>query len=178
MSLTSQLSGDFDGAVRQRGAAYFRSGRVHIESGSASRVLATVHGSSRYAIKLEREGAEIAASCTCPYFDVDACKHIWAVVLAAASQGFLQGQGRSGNAYLVPAGDQDDDFDDEDDDTLDDGWEEGEYEDAPRYRQPAPARALPPSPPPARRSPRQPRMGGWRKQLAELNSASVAAPAA
>src|SRR5260370_5258245 len=172
MSLTSQLSGDFDGAVRQRGAAYFRSGRVHIESGSASRVVATVRGSSRYTIKLEREGAEIAASCTCPYFEVDACKHIWAVVLAAASQGLLQGQGRSGSAHLVHAGDQDDDFDDEDDDTLDDGREEDEYEDAPRYRQQVPARALPTSPPPARRSPRQPTTSGWLKQLSQLNSAS------
>src|SRR4051812_46191748 len=87
MSLTSQLSGDFDGAVRQRGGDYFHSGRVQIESGSAMRVVATVRGSSRYSVKLEREGPQIVASCTCPYFDVDACKHIWAVVLAAASRG-------------------------------------------------------------------------------------------
>ncbi len=176
MSLTSQLSGEFDGAVRERGAVYFRSGRVHIESGSASRVLATVRGSSRYTVKLERAGAEIVASCTCPYFDVNACKHIWAVVLTAASQGFLQGGGRGGRAYLVHAGDQDDDFDDEDDDTLnDDGWEDDEYENAAPYRQPVPARAVLPSPSPARTSSRQARPGGWRKRLAELNSASATA---
>jgi superfamily II DNA or RNA helicase len=105
---------------------------------------------------------------------MDACKHIWAVVLASASRGFLGGHGRSGNAYLVPAGDQDGDFDDEDDDALDDWADEDEYEDAPRYRQPASVRAIPPSPSPARKSSRQPKPGGWRNRLAQLNSASAA----
>ena len=181
VSLTSQLSGDFDSAVRQRGADYFRTGRVQIESGSASRVVATVRGSSRYTVKLEREGPRIVASCTCPYFDVDACKHIWAVVLAAASRGFLQGHGRAGNAYLVPAGDQDDDFgddddfEDEDEDAIDDdGWDEEDgYGGRPRYQQPAPLRVLQPTPSPARKSSRQPRSGGWRNRLAQLTSASA-----
>jgi superfamily II DNA or RNA helicase len=176
MSLTSELSGEFDAAIRQRGADYFDSGRVRIESGSASRVVATVRGRSRYTVELERNGPEIVAACTCPYFDVDACKHVWAVVLAAASQGFLQSRGRSGKAYLVHADELDDDFDDEDDGPMDDGWEEeDEYHYDQRYRRPAPARALPPPAPPARKSLRQPAAGSWRKQLAQLNSSSAEA---
>jgi superfamily II DNA or RNA helicase len=171
MSLTSQLSGDFDGAVRQRGGDYFHSGRVQIESGSAMRVVATVRGSSRYSVKLEREGPQIVASCTCPYFDVDACKHIWAVVLAAASRGLLDGHGRSGKAYLVHAGDQYDDFDDDDDDVINE--DEEEYQGISRHRQPVPTRALPPSLSPVLKSPRQPRPSGWRNRLAQLTSAAT-----
>jgi hypothetical protein len=60
-------------------------------------------------VELEREGRKIHASCTCPYFDVDLCKHIWAVILAADKQQLLQGNGLE----LVHPGIEDEDPDDE-----------------------------------------------------------------
>ncbi len=191
MSLTSELSGDVDGAVRQRGADYFRSGRVRIESGSPSRVVATVRGSSRYTVKLEREGPEIVASCTCPYFDVDTCKHIWAVVLAAASRGYLEGTGRVRKAYLVHAGDLDDDFGDEvdldDEEDLDDQAQDAIDDDSdeedgnagdgdagrPRYPRPASIRVLQPTAALARKGARQAKPSGWRSRLAQLDTPSA-----
>lgn len=162
MSLTAQFADDFDGAILHRGADYFRTGRVSIDSASASRIVATVRGSSRYRVELEREGRKIHASCTCPYFDVDLCKHIWAVILAAEKQQLLQGKGLE----LVRRGIEDDEFD-EDDDNED---EDEDYEEASRYPPPVPARARPPAQPTAPRRPGQPKALSWRKQMARLHS--------
>jgi hypothetical protein len=121
MSLTAQFADDFDSAILHRGADYFRNGRVNIDSASASRIVAIVKGSSRYRVKLERKGRKIHASCTCPYFDVDLCKHIWAVMLAAEKQQLLQGE----DLGLVHPGIEDDDPDDEfdEDDDDEDSWD-------------------------------------------------------
>lgn len=83
LSLTKILSDDLGRAIQQRGAAYFRGGRVRIESGSALRVVAAVRGTCRYRVELQREGERIHALCTCPYFDDALCKHVWAVIMAA-----------------------------------------------------------------------------------------------
>lgn len=123
MSLTAQFSDEFDSAIRQRGADYFRNSRVRIDSASASCIVATVKGSSRYRVELEREGRKIHASCTCPYADVDLCKHLWAVILAAEKQRLLQGEGFK----LVHRGIEDDGLDDEfDEDYEDEDYDAGE----------------------------------------------------
>src|SRR6266404_5840482 len=56
MSVTAQFAADFDDAILNRGADYFRNGRVRIDSASASCIVAIVRGSSRYRVELEREG--------------------------------------------------------------------------------------------------------------------------
>jgi len=128
MSLTSQLAGAFDGAIQRRGTDYFRSGRVRIDSASASRIVATVRGSSRDRVELEREGRSIHVSCTCPYFDVDLCKHLWAVLLAAAGEPLLQGKGlKLVHGDFFDEDDLDDEFD-EDEDGGDD-WIENDDDD-------------------------------------------------
>ncbi len=117
-ALSDLLAGDCDGAIQRRGAEYFRTGRVRITHGSAVQVTANVRGSSAYRVQLLRAGPEITATCTCPYFEIDLCKHIWATVLAADARQLLRGDGRSGRVRLVHGGEDDDfedDFDDEDD---------------------------------------------------------------
>src|SRR5262249_30587678 len=52
-------------------------------------------------------------SCTCPYFEEDSCKHIWATMLAAEAQGYLHDASREINELEMA--DDEDDFDDFDD---------------------------------------------------------------
>jgi superfamily II DNA or RNA helicase len=170
MSLTAEFAGDFDDAILYRGAAYFRKGRVHIDSASACLIVAIVRGSSRYRVELKREGRKIQASCTCPYFDIDLCKHIWAVILAAEKQQLLQGEGLE----LVHRGIEDDDLDDESDE--DDAHDDRDYdededrEETSRYPPPVVARARPPAQLPAPRRPSKLKALSWRKQIAGLLS--------
>ena len=111
MPLAESLSDDFPRALQQRGTDYFRSGRVHMESGSSQHVSATVRGTERYQVELERKRDVLRAECTCPYFfEEDMCKHVWAVILAADAGGLLQGDG--GPVVLEPMhSDLDDDSD-------------------------------------------------------------------
>jgi superfamily II DNA or RNA helicase len=168
LSLTAQLASHFDGAIQHRGANYFRTGRVRIDSTSASRVVAVVRGSSRYRVELEREGRKIHASCTCPYFDVDFCKHIWAVILAAEKQQLLQGKGLE----LVHRSIDDDDLDDESDEYDGDDYrdydEDEDRQEVSRY--PAPVRVRRSARPPAPHPPSKPKAQSWRKQMAGLLS--------
>jgi superfamily II DNA or RNA helicase len=113
-AISQALSHYFDTGVRRRGADYFRGGRVRLGSGSAAHVLASVRGSSRYQIELRREDATIHASCTCPYFDVGMCKHIWAVLLAVDARRLLEGDGGDDGVRLVEAAGHDGDDDDTD----------------------------------------------------------------
>jgi superfamily II DNA or RNA helicase len=182
VSLTTQFTDEFDDAILHRGAEYFRSGRVRIDSASASTIVATVKGSSRYRVALERKGRRIHASCTCPYFDVDLCKHLWAVILAAEKQQLLRGKGLE----LVHEADlEDDDLDDEFDENEDafedaDGddhadisqySDDGEgYEGVPRNPPPVPARNRPSARSPAPRRTSKPKALNWRKQMARLHS--------
>jgi len=161
LSPITQLSGDFDSAIRQRGADYFRKGRVRIDHASASRIVATVRGSSPYQVELKRESGKLDVSCTCPYFDIDLCKHIWAVLLAAQTQPLLQGTERNGGLKLVRV-DEEDDFDDWDDDDED-------IEAAPPYRPVIPRKALAPAQLPTPHVSRKPTAASWRKQIAQLN---------
>ncbi|HEX4150696.1 MAG TPA: DEAD/DEAH box helicase [Steroidobacteraceae bacterium] len=171
MSLTAQFAGDFDRGIRDRGGNYFRSGCVRIGSASAFRIVATVSGSSRYRVELNRDGRKIHASCTCPYFDVDLCKHIWAVILAAETQELFQGKGLE----LVHAGEADDDYPDDEFDAGDYREDnEGEREDEEHGRAPpyplVPARAASRARSPAPGRPIRPNPLDWRKQMAGLGS--------
>ena len=77
--------------IRDRGDEYFRAGRVHIVYGDPNETQAEVHGSQVYNVVLLRVGRGIEASCTCPFADNEFCKHIWATLRAAMSNGFLMG---------------------------------------------------------------------------------------
>src|SRR5262245_7313788 len=75
-----------------RGASYFFGGRVtRIRSDSTS-IAASVRGEQPYDVSLTLNGDRLSATCTCPYFEdhYEACKHIWAAILAADDAGSLQ----------------------------------------------------------------------------------------
>ena len=92
MTLTDQLSQDFDTTIRQRGRAYQLQGRVELLSTNPTDVTASVRGSrgKRYHVQLEwPDGTDgtISAGCSCPHFaDGYLCKHLWAVILEVDKQ--------------------------------------------------------------------------------------------
>jgi superfamily II DNA or RNA helicase len=90
-SWTNRLTAQISDAVLVKGRLYFRSGRVDIEAGADNLLEATVHGSQQYHVRVGIHDKDIQASCTCPSFEKgDVCKHIWAALLAAESEGYLQ----------------------------------------------------------------------------------------
>src|SRR5436853_1315001 len=157
MSLTSKFSSEFDSAVRSRGHSYYKIGRVRITQGDNEEVVATVRGSENYRVTLSIEGKTLVVFCSCPYFDQDVCKHIWATLTAAEARGLLDATPEP--TRLRMSDDDEDDFDDEDyeDEDDDELYDIG-------YRKSA-----------AARKPRDvanitsPQAASWKKQLAFLN---------
>src|SRR5947209_20113515 len=109
MSLTSRFSSQFDSAIRNRGRSYYTSGQVRITQGDDLEVIATVRGSENYRVILSIEGKTLIVFCTCPYFDQDVCKHIWATLMAAEARGLLTATPEPTHMRM-----SDDDEDDED----------------------------------------------------------------
>ena len=107
MSLASFLTSFVVAKVRKRGASYLSAGQVTLAEWSAERVVATVSGSEDYSVEIRREGQDLRASCTCPFFDDrdELCKHIWATLLAADREGALRGPrgGMPRGLYAEPA---------------------------------------------------------------------------
>jgi superfamily II DNA or RNA helicase len=91
MGWISRLSARYGGRSYNKGTYYYRSGRVLIETGSDEFVEAAVRGSALYAVCLEMKSYGLEVSCTCPWFKDTAslCKHIWATIQAADSEGYL-----------------------------------------------------------------------------------------
>src|SRR5690606_5937230 len=101
-SLQQALSRYFTSPVRRRGADYYRGGRVRIDIATASHVTASVLGTVRYKVELRRHEGQMRVFCSCPHFDVEECKHIWATVLAAGERGLLRGDGAHDQLVVVP----------------------------------------------------------------------------
>ncbi|HJT88797.1 MAG TPA: DEAD/DEAH box helicase [Bryobacteraceae bacterium] len=91
MKLSTALRSDFGSGTRLRGASYFLSGSVRIEHGSGVEVRARVRGSRWYEVEIswdEKDG--LALACDCPFFESSGpCKHLWATILKAESDGHL-----------------------------------------------------------------------------------------
>ena len=81
--------------TRAKGYGYHMADAVTIVHASSDGVSADVRGTHTYAVELLREDEGFVASCECPYFvdRVDICKHIWALVLTADSEGLLPPDG-------------------------------------------------------------------------------------
>lgn len=103
MALAHEVRSFFGGKVRERGHGYFERRAVSIDLGNAWNVQAWVRGTERYRVNLNRGpsgrnrgSSRLTAWCTCPFAEGgEACKHIWATVLAATAQGLLAGDGHS-----------------------------------------------------------------------------------
>ena len=94
LSLPARLAEYFDEPVRSRGHRYYKSGAVRALRGSQRAITATVLGSRRYDVSLELEDSLLILDCTCPFLESSgACKHLWAVILAADAQGYLSAIG-------------------------------------------------------------------------------------
>jgi superfamily II DNA or RNA helicase len=81
--------------TRAKGYGYHITNAVRIVHASSDAISADVRGTQPYAVELMREDEGFVASCECPFFvdRVDICKHIWAVVLTADSEGLLPPDG-------------------------------------------------------------------------------------
>jgi superfamily II DNA or RNA helicase len=104
MDLAASLSSHVTRAVRYRGTAYFHAGRVTLLKRGAEMVTAAVSGTKPYHVELTRRDRSLAVSCTCPHFERDqqACKHIWATLLAASSLGHLVSPSGEAPRWITP----------------------------------------------------------------------------
>jgi superfamily II DNA or RNA helicase len=91
MKLSTRLAKEFGTNVRDRGEEYFWRGRVRIEDGSDTEVEACVRGSETCYVSLEWNDGVLGTWCDCSYFIESGipCKHLWASILSAESQGYL-----------------------------------------------------------------------------------------
>ena len=165
--LSANLTSLVSKRTRERGRDYFASRRVTVVEGDAWHVDATVRGSRSYDVKLSRERDAIEAWCSCPYCEdyFEPCKHIWATLLAAEAEGYLQGDGRRTVRQLtLVAPDDEDDLEDEE-------W----------YETPRPSPTSRPRNDIANSKPRsrQPRQTtrAWKETLSRLHSTTEQTPA-
>ena len=84
-----KVAREFSDGVRSRGQSYFAKNRVAITASSPGEVVARVKGTAKYRVRLRLRGDRLVATCSCPYFSPfgDACKHLWATILAADARG-------------------------------------------------------------------------------------------
>ncbi len=96
MAFTTYLASYFNKKVKNRGYTYYRNGAVKIHYGDGIELRATVTGTIKYKVCLYREynTDTVFVYCSCPYFEgkMGPCKHIWAALLSAESQGYLRAE--------------------------------------------------------------------------------------
>jgi superfamily II DNA or RNA helicase len=113
--LTEKLFKQVGRISQERGRTYFFNGAVKRIDGDAWRVNAKVQGSSLYDVRIVFEDDFLDVKCSCPFFDreLETCKHIWAVLLAAERQGLLKGPGSKKSLKIFESFDMDEDDDSE-----------------------------------------------------------------
>jgi superfamily II DNA or RNA helicase len=93
----------FPAWMRERGREYFENGRVTVTSGGREQVKALVSGEQQYTATVKRNPRSVSMRCSCPHYPkAGVCKHLWALLLAAADQGLLSDTEASGESLLVP----------------------------------------------------------------------------
>jgi superfamily II DNA or RNA helicase len=89
-SLAEMLAPTVSASIRQRGERYADEGRVRITRTTATRVEASVRGTSTYGVTLARRDGAWEASCSCAAFDGRGpCKHLWAVIVTCDEDGIM-----------------------------------------------------------------------------------------
>lgn len=99
---TQAFARQFPSWLRERGDEYFARGAVALDSVSDRQVRATVSGNEPYTVELRQQPRGLALSCSCPYYrrNAGACKHLWAVLLAAEDDGRFVPSHAGGRATL------------------------------------------------------------------------------
>jgi len=92
MAIPTEVVQEFDPKIRERGHEYFISGDVKIVEARNGCVRARVHGSQFYNVDVDFSEGWLEYECNCPYSESwgAPCKHVWAVLLKAESEGILR----------------------------------------------------------------------------------------
>src|SRR5256885_1226411 len=115
MRQSEVLAAQVSGSCRSRGREYFVSGAVRDVRVENDLIVATVRGGTAYRVALAPSNDALGVTCSCPYFAdrFEPCKHIWATILAAESQGLpLVPAGHAAGTVVLQPFDADDDDDD------------------------------------------------------------------
>ena len=153
MNLATRLAEYFSAAARNRGRSYFWQGRVRIQNGSSTQVVARVRGSHTYQVSLSWHDDVLSGWCDCAYYESNAeCKHLWATILAADAGGYLSA---AADPHLMV------DFDGFDFD--EDGELDNEDQPGSRFPLRSPAAAPKPAPP------------AWKEQIIDIADPRVRA---
>lgn len=99
MSLIKVMEPRFRGDIRFRGAAYVQSERVEITHVTDDRLYGVVHDGDEFQTQLSRDDSQMVPFCTCakPGQQEIHCKHVWATILIAEEQGYVNGGVRAGH---------------------------------------------------------------------------------
>jgi superfamily II DNA or RNA helicase len=90
MTLAELLQNRFRADLRHRGAAYIEAERVSLIRVTAENVFGVVVDGVEYQTQLRYQESDIALFCTCDQFAKSkACKHLWATVLTADIEGYV-----------------------------------------------------------------------------------------
>ena len=97
MTLAELLQNRFRADLRHRGAAYIEAERVSLIRVTAENVFGVVVDGVEYQTQLRYQESDIALFCTCDQFAKSkACKHLWATVLTADLEGYVNPSIRPG----------------------------------------------------------------------------------
>ena len=98
MSLSRILESRFRGDIRFRGAAYVQNERVEIAHVTPDRVYGVVRDNEEFQTQLSRTESQLVTFCTCakPGQQEVNCKHVWATILLAEADGYMNGGIRPG----------------------------------------------------------------------------------
>jgi hypothetical protein len=142
MAIPTDVVEEFDPQIRERGHEYYIAGDVRILESREGYLRARVHGSRFYNVMVDFSDGWFDFDCDCPYSQSwgSPCKHVWATILKAESDGMLHFDALGANGR----DDADDPVTDEAEDIV------------------APPRTVPPKAPPAPAAP------GWKKTLEQL----------
>jgi len=107
MPLAARVQHAFRAVVRERGRDYARWGHVAIAAIDENAAEAHVRGSTRqrYLVRLGASAgrSHLRVSCSCPHFERgEACKHLWATLLALDAQGWAPRGVPSGSSEELP----------------------------------------------------------------------------
>lgn len=109
----SDLARFFSTGTRNKGASYARNGRVTITTSSPVKFRSSVRGSGRSiygnSLQFDPQLDNLHVHCDCPHYDGGAfCKHLWATLLKAEKQGWLDELEPMGPMELVHVLDEED----------------------------------------------------------------------
>jgi hypothetical protein len=103
-SLRWRIAGIFTSFSRQRGSELARDGSVDLEQLGVGRLVARVRdGPSRFVVHVSAIRRELQVTCSCPVFGLgrDACRHVWAALVAIDRAGHLRGRMRTFDLVAV-----------------------------------------------------------------------------